>query len=312
MKTDIENTSDLWMTNEFEDTVASALICCFETKIKKNRLACPADRLNEERLSMIKAEGPYIASNSRLFIGPDNDHRRWKFDLINDKLPLRGVNGFIPGQNHKMQKHYPGTYFAIHYIRQVSHLGKYWKKQCSGTIYELITAYANNNVIEGERAFFTVNNTGEVFPCFQSVQANRGASNFGLPNKIVTTPEYTLKDLAFTAGATLNEVADRAFCWTITAQEKTAKAHLGCMQEEIKSLLYARSLPLSATGRKRPILHLVEAHKRRIKAGIDIDITSFLRGQQTIEMNGTVFRIMPPQAIQKSLSIKSQRYLITS
>jgi len=54
-----------------------------------------------------------------------------------------------------------------------------------------------------------------------------------------------------------------------------AKAHLGCMREEIKSLLYARDLPMTSTGRKKPILHLVAAHKRRIKEGTDIDIVPF-------------------------------------
>lgn len=78
------------------------------------------------------------------------------------------------------------------------------------------------------------------------------------------------------------------------------------MQEEVKSLLYARSLPMSATGRKRPILHLVEAHKRRMRSGIDVDIASFLRGQQTVEIGGTAFKVNPPARLQAEVSKPSR------
>lgn len=307
MKNHTDKSDNLWMTDAFEDTVAAALISCFETKIKKNKGACPSDRMSEEKLSIIRSEGPYIPSNSRVMEAPNDKTGRFMFDLTNDILPVRGCFAFAPDVNHPIQIQYPATYFAAHHIRQVNQLGKNWHKQSSGVLYEMLHAYACNDKIEGDRAYFTVSKNGEVFPCFQSLQQN----TFGGKNKVVTTEDFILKGISFTAGATLNVIADRAFCWTITAQEKNAKAHLGCMQEEIKSLLYARNLPLSSTGRKRPILHLVEAHKRRIKAGTDIDITSFLRGQQTVEMNGTVFRIRPPQAIQKSLSVNSQKYLIT-
>lgn len=51
--------------------------------------------------------------------------------------------------------------------------------------------------------------------------------------------------------------------WKIAADEGCGKASLGCTADEVKSLLYARQLPMTATGRKRPILHLVAAHRRR-------------------------------------------------
>ena len=87
---------------------------------------------------------------------------------------------------------------------------------------------------------------------------------------------------------------DRHHSWCITAEEHGAKVNLGCMLEEVKSLFYARSLPVTETGRKRPIIHLVEAHKRRIKSGIDIDVKSHLRGISQIEMGGTLFTINQP------------------
>ena len=56
-----------------------------------------------------------------------------------------------------------------------------------------------------------------------------------------------------------------------------------------------------------PILHLIESHKRRIKNGIDIDITAYLRGQQTVEIDGTIFTINPPQVLKDRVSENSKR-----
>ena len=84
------------------------------------------------------------------------------------------------------------------------------------------------------------------------------------------------------------------------------------MKEEIKSLLYARSLPMTDTGRKRPILHLVEAHTRRLRNGTDINIDTFLRGTQIIDMYGTRFTVRPPEVLRPVVSENSQRYFETN
>lgn len=69
---------------------------------------------------------------------------------------------------------------------------------------------------------------------------------------------------------------------------------LGLSKEHIKSLFYARTLPVTETGRKRPILHWVRAHARRIKEGIDIDVTAHLRGITQFDMDGLNFEITQP------------------
>ena len=86
---------DYWAADDFEDTVAAALIACYETKVRKNRGAAPADRLTDDRVALLRAEGPYIASGSRWLEVPDDDV--WRFDLVNDKLPLHGLHAFRPG-----------------------------------------------------------------------------------------------------------------------------------------------------------------------------------------------------------------------
>jgi len=292
---------DYWKDEEFEDTVAAALIACFETGVKKNRGAAPSDRLNDSRIAVMRAEGPYIASNSRI-IEARNDGN-WYFDLANDPLPMKGLYAFRP--DGLVAKDNPNSYLCANYVRQVESLGKYWHKRKSGTLYEMLQLSAEGDGIAGERRFFTVTRQGEVVACNQMIPNNRGYQP-GAPVTMVEIEEKLLEETGVWASVTLQMLADRRHCWTITANEQTARAHLGCMREEVKSLLYARSLPMSETGRKRPILHLVESHKRRMRNGIDVDVTAFLRGQQTVEIGGTSFSVNPPRTLQPRVSLNSQ------
>ena len=123
---------------------------------------------------------------------------------------------------------------------------------------------------------------------------------------MLTNGSKYLEETQIWVSTVMQFIADSRFCWSITAQEDIAKATIGCMKEEIKSLLYARTLPMTSTGRKRPILHLVEAHKRRLKQGINIDIISFLRGTRTVEIGNTQFTVNAPDSIKENLSINSQ------
>lgn len=93
---------------------------------------------------------------------------------------------------------------------------------------------------------------------------------------------------------------DRRYFWDVTATEEfwdgyPAKAHFSIDQEYIKSLFYARSVPMTQSGRLRPILHWVRAHQRRIKEGIDIDIAKHLRGIDAFSMHGVNFAINSPR-----------------
>ena len=96
---------------------------------------------------------------------------------------------------------------------------------------------------------------------------------------------------------------DRRYFWEVTATEAfwdgyPAKAMFSIDEEYIKSLFYARSVPLTSTGRLRPILHWVSSHKRRIKEGIDIDIKKHLRGIDAFVMHGVNFGITEPRKKQ--------------
>lgn len=93
---------------------------------------------------------------------------------------------------------------------------------------------------------------------------------------------------------------DRRYFWDVTASEEfwdgnPAKAHFSIDKEYVKSLFYARSLPMTQTGRLRPILHWVRSHQRRVKEGIDIDIAKHLRGIDAFSMHGVNFAISSPR-----------------
>lgn len=96
----------------------------------------------------------------------------------------------------------------------------------------------------------------------------------------------------------MNAWADSRYLWQARTSENIGlcdlRLRLGLDKEHIKSLFYARSLPVTETGRKRPILHWVRAHKRRLKAGIDIDISPYLQGITALDMDGLRFQITQP------------------
>lgn len=302
----MNDAEDYWNADDFEDTVAAALIACYETKVKKNRGAAPADRLTDERVAVLRAEGPYLASPSRI-VEARLDDGNWRFDMVNDRLPRKGLYALRPVG--LVAQSLPNAYLCAFYVRQVQSLGRYWHKRKGGTIYEMLNLDAENDGIHGDRRFFTVTTQGEVVACTQRIHSFRFGVPMGEKLRIVGPDEKWHRETSVWASVTLQFLADRRHCWSITAQERTARAHLGCMMEEVKSLLYARSLPMTATGRKRPILHLVESHKRRLRNGTDVDVTAFLRGQQTVEIGGTVFNVNPPATLQPDVSKRSrERY----
>lgn len=290
---------DYWNDGEFEESVSAGLIACYESKIKKMK-APSSVRLDDESLKQARLRGLYFPSNSRVILNPLTE----KLDIESDPLP---ESGCICMRKDYKEGDYNG-YIHIFSFAKKKELPKNFYKRGNGTIYQMDNIIPSNDYIEGEKNYFTVSKDGNIRACSSFVSNQSG---FGGTNKIITQEQHEpscLSNAEYRASVALQWVADKKYCWSITAKENIAKATLGCMMEEVKSLLYARSLPMTATGRKRPILHLVESHKRRMRNGTDIDVTSFLRGQQTVEIGGTVFSVNPPKSIMPTLSKKSQRF----
>jgi len=100
-------------------------------------------------------------------------------------------------------------------------------------------------------------------------------------------------------GGAISLLADRRYLWNIRTKEEThlgaqAIVNFGVEQDMVKSLVFARDNPLTATGRKRPILHWVKSHKRRIKENIKINIKKHLRGITEFKMGELLFTITKP------------------
>jgi hypothetical protein len=159
-----------------------------------------------------------------------------------------------------------------------------------------------------EISYFTIDEDGAAWSAFDKYKYRNGRGNLALYDDyyIKIKPETTLQNEAkvgdhWGPGA-LSLLADRKYLWNIRTMEPLndwcdygqAIVDFGVEEEIVKSLAYARSLPLTATGRKRPILHWVQAHLRRIKSGIDIDIRKYLRGITDFSMGEINFSITSP------------------
>lgn len=293
---------DYWKDGEFEEAVAAALIACFESKIKKKK-APSSVRLGDDSLRNARIRGLYLPSNSRVIYDP---LQSTVLDMVNDTLPDFGCLALRKPDNG-IEDNYNG-YIHLMSFAKIQELPKNFYARGRGTLYQMDYMTPSHDYVDGEKLYFTVSKDGNIRACSGLIDV---AGKNGGRNTLVTQENrepHLLKQVEVNASMALQYISDKRFCWAITAKESVAKVTLGCMHEEIKSLLYARSLPMTETGRKRPILHLVESHKRRIKNGTDIDVTSFLRGQKTVEIGGTQFTVNPPKQIMPTLSKNSQKF----
>ena len=281
----MDQDQDYWSQDEFEDTVVRTLLAGYETKIGKLRGAHPQDRLTASDYATMHRQGLYVPSNSRL-ITANAGSPVGTFDLELDPLPVQGTLAANVFRSW-------GRELVLHRFCRASKMPKHWSKQHSGTLFALDLWFSGEDRLRGERRYFTVGKGGEVVPCHAMFQTGGGHTT-----RVIELPYTQQVETAQWSSICLQFEADKRHSWSITAREDdTTSVTLGCMREEVKSLLYARSLPVTATGRKRPILHLVSAHKRRIKSGVDVNIDEFLRGVRTVEILGTQFSVNPPDKL---------------
>lgn len=288
---------DFWLTEEFEDSIARGLIASFESRIARSDGAHPLDRLSEADLQQVRARGLYIPGKSRVVVGADDG---LGFDRKIDPLPTQ-ASILLPWDERR-----PGFYHGYCSIFGMQLLPKFPRgvfRLGAGDPFQLTCVTPGESEhIQGQKVYFSVEKSGRV------VVAERrwleGGDHQAGPRREVRwardAPELA-SGLLKTAPLMLQFAADERHCWRIEAIERDASVRIGCQREEVKSLLYARDTPLTATGRKRPILHLVSAHRRRVRDGIEIDIDRFLRGTREVEMHGTLFRVHPPRELLKEL-----------
>ena len=176
--------------------------------------------------------------------------------------------------------------FRSHSLRKINRLPGAVRMPCIGRIYEHIALLPQERgAVLAAKVYQILNLKGEL-----KVEPVRT-----WPTEAWSDPNIESCRLA--GLATLQFVADARHTWRISALNDVSRVTVGAHFDAVKSLLYARSVPLTPSGRKRPILHLVSAHQRRVASGIDVDIKMFLRGTRRIEMEGIVYLVDPPQKV---------------
>ncbi|MDL2279845.1 hypothetical protein LJC15_04185 [Desulfovibrio sp. OttesenSCG-928-G11] len=269
-----------WTQEDFEESITAGIITCFESNIRHNKGAHPKDRISEKHLEFVRSRGLWFFSNTRIVLHQE-ERQLMPMDIVSEGTWAIGKKEQLPGQ-------YSG-YNITMMFRKVASVPSGWKIIGKGQPYECAFIAAHNKGVTGERWYCSVKNDGSLYPC-KNLKIPRN-----IPHYLVVECKKNENDRMWWLYFAMQYVSDAKHTWVISAYENSAKVHLCCAKEEVKSLLYARSLPLTATGRKRPILHLVASHRRRIKEGIEVDVNEFLRGQRTVEMNGTCFTVRPPE-----------------
>jgi hypothetical protein len=278
--------TDRWNKEEFESEIANMIETCYSKPIKRSAstMKSRASRVTPGIMQGIRETIPHMPGKDRVALPHQHG-----FDLKNDPLLedrtcifcipdihrqsphccyMRRINGKLTASDLRLIGVDPMPVDMPQY--RVTWISQDWKHP--------------RGLLTGITMWCWIDTAGQV----------RMADSPGTDWSNAIEREAAL-DMICTV---LQADADRRFCWEITADEGVGrgKASIGCTAEEVKSMLYARQLPITATGRKRPILHLVAAHRRRMNEGHDIDIEPFLRGVREVIMDGTKFSVRGPSA----------------
>lgn len=291
--------------DDLENILIRAVSLQYDTKLKTNmqRLSPPVRCKLSDCLSDIRNVGVTVSPPDREYLrdaGIDTRVDEFPpmacfFDCDErssiDGSPKDGYNfDNLAAGKVKAINYYASAYF----IRQIPKLPAFWR--CDGTPDKLYACYSlrcGQKEYDLSRHIGAFDVKGNPIPTYFmdklfDYRNYRGSA---------TVRRYGKDELWFSTSISyiIQQYNDNKYLWNVTAVEDEAKINIGCYFENVKSLFYARSLPVTETGRKRPILHWVQAHKRRLKQGIDIDIKKYLRGVTEIEMGNTRFTISAPE-----------------
>lgn len=273
-----------WDSDEFEDQISATVIGLYETPTKPSNAPGYPVQFTSGELVAARAQGAFVSHPSRVVFDDELDapvdqiYRR----TFVQSLTSRGLDVDQEYRNFYILKRAPSI------PRPLYSVGK-------GTAYALIimSAFADGR-LESLKQYFTTEKMN-IYPAAYDFDGIKKYPYVTKNELLGMTQADVLRRCVI---ATVNTIADKRHTWSISSNESGVRVEVGCYQDEVKSLLYARSLPMTATGRKRPILHLVAAHRRRIKEGIEIDIEQFLRGVRKVEMGGAIFEVSAPDLMR--------------
>ena len=280
---------DFWSYDSFVDAVTSALIAMYETKLDPE---CDNDThgglctLTESDLFRIRRHGLTIPAPDRVFFG----------DHFDDACGTPSSACISFGSHRPPEPDGVQTYCRIVFCKRLVRFPTGIRRTTPGIPYELINLFPQDHGgVIGLRSHLVLKSDGTA-----------RVQGYVWTPSCHYDPECGRREAGLTVALQLQE--DLQNQWTVTAETDGTRVTVGAYPESIKSVLYARSLPITSSGRRRPILHLVEAHRRRIARGIEIDIAEFLRGAKLVEMDGIRFRVAPSRKLHGHLGVTRVRY----
>lgn len=277
-----------WDSETFEDNVARGLIAIYETPWEKNKKRHPASRVLESDIEKLKRIGPYFAPYDREWYADS-------FDASLDGFPSIATAAFPS---------LPGGEFYLHWLfaKREKQFPSDVIRTGGGDPFSLFVIHASGGRgLVAERLWVSVSNDGKIYGTNGRVKSRFGnlilRDNTNIASRVSPTDVgygANVGNAVYLSSMTFNLWNDRQTLWNVEATDGKARATFGVYMEQVKSLFYCRDLPITNTGRKRPILHWVSAHRRRMALGTDINIDKYLRGIISFEMSGTLFTISRP------------------
>ena len=273
-----------WETDDFEDSVVRGIIAQTERKLYKKfsgKRLHKQMRVGPGDIARLLGRGVYFAPYDRVIDAEG-------IDLMNDYLPQHAT--WATKHAKAFAELGEPTYLDLVFAEKLIKLDTGWQCEFRGTPYRsTIMGITDSKGIIAGRANYVVDRQGEIHPAFFVKNVDIGHTRANVKQRGFNEDHNNIY-----LAAPINYSLDSRFLWNVDAVEGQVRASFGVHQEQIKSLFYARDLPQTATGRKRPILHWVKAHRRRMREGTDVDVKKHLRGVTELEMNGTLFRITNP------------------
>ncbi|MGC6230508.1 hypothetical protein [Hafnia paralvei] len=304
--------SEIWLKDEFEESVLCLLLTSIEKRILKNKNCAPGLRISNKDMRLFYKQGALLPSKEIEISAPMYSEKKGEMIHIigsGRRYPLSGCYGMSDVSkkihlNSELSGHHGfNGYSYINEYQECNKLPNGWFRRDGGRLIKLSISSLTDKGLDGHIIYLTLNHNCIIKACDYETPMSRGIT--GKKEVAYSLSQMEPKLLQDAEQALLFAMqfeAAKSESWMITAKEDGGIVRLGCEDEEVKSLLYARKTPLTATGRKKPIMHLVEAHKRRIKNGTDIDISMHLRGLSSVVIGNTEFNITPPAQVLEQLN----------
>ncbi|MDX2369714.1 MAG: hypothetical protein QNK36_15165 [Colwellia sp.] len=288
------NSNKLWEQEEFEDLVNKSMIAMYETKFKPVKHEAKPSRLTLKSIEAVKRKGCIFLPNDRLLqLSMDENERPipiQNYDILNNGRPDNAMMSMLPVAEAIAT--FPDVYLSITYIERVGKIPKGVRAFGDGKLYKVTFLHMTDSGIKGNADYCRISSSGDITAA-EICNGNWGRNRFHAVDIWDTDP---IKKTTTTVSASMciQMHSDLKHLWNVEASDGKAKATFGIYEEQLKSLFYARNLPATSAGRKRPILHWVSAHRRRMQNGTDIDVMKHMRGVTSFVMDGTKFDITNP------------------